>query len=203
MLQEVLVEEKYCPTHCVAMGTEDWAGNVLFSDPSPLSSTHTINWDGTIVIGDNDIGRLNSHMEIDQLQIIDNNAIRPERELIEEEISHPSGQNIENVLDVEFQREDAASEMKFVDFNTLIGKVCIFDDILNTCWIYGSYVFIILNFLLSRLWSYLKTRMWKNIVRKMKMKTERTHVVHAVSNMALMNSGFSVTFVRGGSMGNV
>jgi hypothetical protein len=187
----------------VAMGTEDWAGNVLFSDPSPLSSTHTINWDGTIVIGDNDIGRLNSHMEIEQFQILENNAIRPERKIIEEEISHPYGPNIENVLDIEYQREDGASEMQFVDFNTLIGKVCIFSDILDTCWIYGSYVFIILNFLLSRLWSYLKTRMWKNFVRQMKMNTERTHAVLAVSNMALMNSGFSVTFVRGGSMGNV
>lgn len=141
MLQEVLVEDNDCTTH--------WAGNVLFFDPSPLSSNHKINWDGTIVIGDNDNGRLNSHMEIEQLQILDNNAIRPERKIIEEEISFPSGPYTENVLNIEFQQEDAAREMQFVDFNTLIGKVCIFDDILNTCWIYGSYVFIILNFLLS------------------------------------------------------
>jgi hypothetical protein len=103
-----------------------------------LSSNHKINWDDTIVIHDNDNDSLNSHMEIDQLQILDNSAIRPEREIIEEEISHPSGPNIENVLNIEFQREDAASEIQFVDFNSLIRKVCIFYVILNTCWIYGS-----------------------------------------------------------------
>jgi len=146
MLQEVLVEDNYYTTHCVVMGTEDWAGNVLFSDPSPLSSNQKINWDGSIVIGDNDNGRLNSHMEMEQLQILVNNDIRLERKIIEEEISFPSGPNIENVLDIEFQREDAASEMQFVDFNTLIGKVCISMTTLILVG-YMVVVFIILNFL--------------------------------------------------------
>jgi hypothetical protein len=129
--------------------TEDWAGNDFFYDPSPFSSNHKINWDDTIVIGDNHNDSLNSHMDIEQLQKLDNYTIRPEREIIEEEISFPSGPNIENVLDIEFQRDNAAIAMQFVDFSTMIGKVCIFHDILNICWICGSYVFIILNFLSS------------------------------------------------------
>lgn len=44
---------------------------------------------------------------------------------------------------------------------------------------------------------------WRNWTRKMKMNMERPYVVHAVSIMALMNSGFAVTSARSGSMGNV
>jgi len=46
MLQEVLVLDNYCATHCMVKG---------------------INWDDTIVIGDNDNDSLNSHMDIEQL----------------------------------------------------------------------------------------------------------------------------------------
>jgi hypothetical protein len=118
MLQEVLVEENYCTTHCMVKGTEDWDGNDFFYDPSLLSSNHKINWDSTIVIGDNDNDSLNSHIDIEQLQKLDNYAIMQEREIIEEEISFPCGPNIENVLDIEFQRKDAANAMQFIDFST-------------------------------------------------------------------------------------
>ena len=84
-------------------GTQDWARNNLFYDPSPLSSNYKINWDDTIVIGDSDNDSLNSHIDIEQLQKLDSSAIRQEREIIQEEISFPSGPNIENVLDIEFR----------------------------------------------------------------------------------------------------
>lgn len=77
ILHEVLVEENYCTTHCMVKGIEDWNVNDLFYDPSPLSSNHKINWDGIIVICENDNDILNSHMDIEQLLKHDNFDIKP------------------------------------------------------------------------------------------------------------------------------
>jgi hypothetical protein len=70
ILHEVLVEDNYCTTHCMVKGTDHWAVNDFFYDPSYLSSNHKINWYGIIVIGDNDNDSLNSHMDIEQFKIL-------------------------------------------------------------------------------------------------------------------------------------